>query len=191
MGQAGSSRPEATNVAVHISLQQQSYELGKSIDVRVQLTNNAENPLILPNIITLADIYTDTSNGHIEFTLTDLHGEKSPETRMIADTFGRFPTQPEPELLLGRWFVLYPHESFTTVLKLDETILSFLARPGKYKLSATYSTAGLGYPMSYKSLGWTEQQVASLPFAPWGGKINSNSVWIYVSAESNPRHGQK
>jgi hypothetical protein len=163
-------------VSVHLLCAEQRAVVGERISVRVEVENRGDAPLIFANLISEAD----RLDGHVEFHLIDPSGRESRRTRQVADSFAPYPKEPDWKLLLGRWVVLYPGYSMTAPLELDAATFWSLKTPGKYKLTAEYSSGGLSDPQNYRPLGFKEHDVASLPFASWSGKVQSNSVWLSI-----------
>ena len=171
-------------ITVQISLHKEGYRIGKHIPVTVEITNNGSEGLIVSNLIT-----TDVNNrqGHIEFTVTDSKGSRqSPQLNWVSDSFAPFPSAPDWRRVLGLWLVLFPKDSFSSRLNIDEETFPCLTKPGRYKLSATYSSAGLDYGGNYRMLGLKAQDVTALPFRTWSGKVQSNSVWIRIFPGPKP-----
>jgi hypothetical protein len=175
---------QSDQIAVRLSLDKQQYEVQEQIPIKVEVENRGEKPLIVSNLIT-----TDTNDrqGHIEFELIDTKGHHQvPQLKWIGDSFAPYPAEPDWRRLLGLWLVLYPKDSLCSRLSLDGATFPFLTKPGKYKISATYSSAGLAYGANYGRLGLKAQDVSALPYRSWSGKVQSNSVWITVGPSSKP-----
>ena len=177
ISQASGGASDLNAIVIRLSLDKQQHALGEKIQVAVQVENEGDRPIIVSNIIS----DSDNPEGYVEFDLTDSTGlRQTPQVRSIADAFDPFPRDPDWRLLLGRWTVLYPKDSMTCHLILDGVTFPFLTKPGRYKLAATYSSAGLTYPMNYRSVGLKEQDVRSLRFPSWSGKVRSDSVWMTI-----------
>jgi len=176
--QSGAKLSPPTDIAVRLSLQKKTYTVGENIQVRVQIENLSDQPIVVSNLIS----NSDNREGYVEFTLSDKAGRREfPQTRLIADALAPFPQQPDWHLILGRWIVLYPNCSMTSHLSVDGATFPFLSKPGRYRLSGAYSSAGLAYPTNYRSLGLNEEDVRSLKFSAWSGKVHSNAVWITIA----------
>lgn len=176
IGQAGIISAASDNIVVRLSLGKQRYVVGGEIPVRVEVQNQGSEALIIPNLTTDADVRA----GYVQFDLTDAKGRRQLPQLRVSELLGSVQLEPDWRLLLGQWLVLYPQTSFTSQLSLDGATFPFLTKPGRYKLSATYSSAGLSYGVNYRRLGLKEQDVASLRFRSWSGKVRSNSVWITI-----------
>ncbi len=176
MGQVGALPTDSDGIAVRLSLDKQRYTVGEQIQVRVEVQNQGSEALIIPNLTTAADVRA----GYVQFDLTDAKGRRQTPQLRVSELLGSVQLEPDWRLLLGQWLVLYPQTSFTSQLSLDGATFPFLTKPGRYKLSATYSSAGLSYGVNYRRLGLKEKDVASLRFPSWSGKVRSNSVWISI-----------
>ena len=182
IGQVGIMSADSDGIAVRLSLGKQRFALGERLQVRVEVQNQRSETLIVSNVIT----EVDDRVGYVQFDLTDAKGHRQSPQLRVSELLGPVQKEPDWRLLLGRWLVLYPQDSFTSQLDLDGETFPFLKRPGRYKLSATYSSAGLSYGVNYRSLGLKEQDVASLRFRSWSGKVRSNSVWITIGSGRKP-----
>jgi hypothetical protein len=177
--QAAPGRLDSDGITVRLSLEKPRYSLAEQIQVRVQVENQSGRALIVSNLI--SDV--DNREGFVQFSLTDAEGNQQlPQIKMISDSFAPFPHEPDWAILLGRWFVLYPKSSISSYLTLDGSTFPFLTKPGKYELTASYSSAGLSYPLNYRRVGLTAQNVESLRFTSWSGKVRSNSIPIEIVA---------
>ncbi len=158
--------------------------------MKVEVENQGNEPLYVSSSIT-QDL--NSRAGYIEFELTDAKGHRQlPQTNFIGDVLTPYPQEPDWRLLLGSWPLLFPHSSISSQFSLDGAMFPFLTKPGRFKLSATYSSAGLAYSMNYGRLGLKEQDVASLQFRSWSGKVHSNSVWLtVVPVQVQPRTQQR
>jgi hypothetical protein len=177
VAQAVANQRDSDELSVRLSLDKQRYEVGERIQVEVRVENQSDQALVVSNLIS----EVDNSEGYVAFKLIDAAGHgQPPQTRLIGDSFAPFPQKPDWRTVLGRWLVLHPKDSIASHLELDQAMFPSLTEPGKYEISATYSSAGLSYGLNYGSLGLTAQDVASLPFRSWSGKVQSNSVWVTI-----------
>jgi|HubBroStandDraft_6_1064221.scaffolds.fasta_scaffold14707_2 hypothetical protein len=167
---------DSGKVSVRVWCDTQRVVMKEPLHVRVEVWNRGDAPLIFPNLVTDADHL----DGHIEFHLIDSKGRESARMRRVADSFAPYPREPNWQLLLGRWVVLYPGYSMTAPLDLSVDVFPFLNTPGIYKLKADYSSGGLSDPENYRPLGLSGHELASLPFSSWSGKIESDSVSLAV-----------
>jgi len=184
-GQAGALPANSNKVAVRLSLAKQRYMVGEQIQVRVEVENQGNEPLYVSNSIS----EVENRMGYVQFDLTDAKGHRqSPQSRWIGDVFAPSPQEPDWRVLLGSWPLLSPQSSISSQLSLDGAMFPFLTRPGRYKLSGTYSSAGLSYGLNYSRMGLKQEDVASLRFSSWSGKVRSNSVWVtIVPAQAQPK----
>jgi len=167
---------DSQHISVRLSCDDQRPRVGDKIPIKVELTNLGDKPLIFPNLIS----DSDRVDGHVELYLVDSNGRESPRMRRIADSLTPYPAEPDWKLMLGRWLVLYPGYSLATSLYLSDSIFSFLKLPGKYKVTAEYSSGGLSSQENYRPMGLKANDAATLPFSSWTGKVRSNSIWLTV-----------
>jgi len=166
------------SVTVHLALEKRRYMVGQQIDVAVQIKNEGREAVIVSNVISSSD----NRQGYVRFDLTDSAGRQElPQVEMVGDNLAPFPQQPDWRLVLGKWIVLYANDSITSHLTIDAKTFSFLKKPGKYQLSAEYSSAGLAYPSNYRSIGLSAQDVGLMRFHSWSGKVRSDSVQIVIT----------
>ncbi len=182
-GQRGSNQPTEQRILVRLSLIKRTFPLGDPLKLKVEVANQGSLPFLVCN-----GISTRTGGAcRLEFRLTDSHGRASPAVQLISDSFSSNPSTDPVSAIVGSWLLLRPGDSFVTSAVLDSSFFTFLNEPGKYKLSATYSSTGLSYPPTYRQLGLTEKTIESLSFQSWGGKISTNEV----SFEILPRDDRK
>jgi hypothetical protein len=177
------SQESAQSICVKLSIEKQRLSVGEALKVTVTLSNQTEEPIVIPNAISTVG----GSAGHIEFKLTNEKGQISPGTRLIADSFLAQTVKNSWSSVLGRWLVLYPGYSLSANFTLDETQLKFISRPGKYTLYSTYSSGGLSYPSNYHQLGISEEDVNLSPYKSWSGKIQSNAINFTIASKGSPR----
>jgi hypothetical protein len=75
-------------------------------------------------------------------------------------------------------FLLPPATSFVQRIGQFEPLsaLKYELKPGSYHLREYYSSGGLFYPPAYRTLGLSEEEVKSLPFKAWHGKLAANEL---------------
>jgi hypothetical protein len=173
-----------SQVSVRISTSKNQFKVGELIRLRIQLSNEGTSPILIPNSISTAR----GTPAHIEFELRDSRDRASPVLEATLDSFS-IPTPRAPATaLLGSWLVLNSGYSLVTNINIDKSFLSFLGRPGRYKLTGKYFASGLLYPPTFQQLGITEDDVKSLPYGHWSGNILTNTVNVkIVSAGSSPK----
>jgi hypothetical protein len=161
-------------ISVRLSLPRTVVVAGESAQVVVEITNDGDDPVLVENLF-------GAGASQIKFNLSDSNGVTSPgSVNMVGDYFAS-PAKADPlEVLLKTWLLLRPKYSLLTTVKLDGNDYSFLAKPGKYHLYATYASTGLSYPPTYMHLGLTKADVDALKYESWSGKIRSNEVSLKV-----------
>jgi len=172
---------QSGQIVVQLALETQRYRTGEPIRVRVAIRNETGEALIFRDII--SEVNNRSRSGYVEFSVTNAKGDRQlPQLNWISDSFGPAPTEPDWRGLLGNWLVLRPNDCFSSQLSIDGGTFPFLRKAGRYRLAATYSSAGLSYGPGW--LGLKEQDVAALPFRSWIGKVESNSIWITIVPDS-------
>jgi hypothetical protein len=166
---------EVSQLAVVLSLQKRNFSLGEAISVQVQLYNSGKNSILISNSVSLGG-----GVANLDLTLRDSSDKVSPRTDMTND---HFPAQDRPNAasnFLRYWMLLKPGNFLTTTVTIDQLIFAFLSKPGRYKLSGEYYSNGLAYPPTYRSLGLSDEDVRSLPYPCWTGKIQVNEVYLRI-----------
>jgi hypothetical protein len=82
------------------------------------------------------------------------------------------------EIVLGSFVLLPPGTSFVERIALFDylSVRKFEVKAGSYKLKGYYSSNGLFYPPTISSLDLSEEDVKSLPFEAWHGKLATNEL---------------
>ena len=170
-------------INVRLSAPQSTMTAGTPIHVEVRVLNSGSTPTLVANRVSPAGGGT----AFMEFKLIDTQGRVSPATRMIADCFGPIKVSDEnaSAKLLGSWAVLYPRTSLLFDIALDQSLLAFLGKPGKYKLSATYVSSGISYGRG--GLGLSADLLNSLPFPCWSGRLSTNEITLTVKPVNNAK----
>jgi len=168
-GAAGNTAPQ---ISVHLTIPQRAFSVGESVPVKIHIENVGNKPVLIPNSVSVIH----NTNAHIEVELRDTHGRLSPSLMATAENFPpRVPSSPAIALLRS-WLLLWPKSSLVVDLPIDKELFAFLGKPGKYRLSAVYSSNGLLYSHVYRDIGLTDEEVQSLPFQSWSGHISTNTL---------------
>ena len=170
-GQTDTARKEALDV--RISLAQRAFHLGEPIQLRLEISNIGHEALLVPNSVSLFG----NSDAFLEIELRSRKGLVSPRMGMAVDCF---PTpaknkRPPSEIVLTSFLLLRPGTSYVQNIPLYE----YAIKPGSYTLRTYYASNGLFYPSMCGTLatqGLTEEDVKSLPFQAWHGKVSSNET---------------
>lgn len=176
-GQTDTARKEALDV--RISLARRAFHLGEPIQLRLEISNIGHEPLLVPNSVSLLG----NSDAFLEIELRSQKGLVSPHMGMALDCF---PTpaknkRPPSEIVLNSFLLLRPGTSYVQNIPLYEHLsaLEYAIKPGSYTLRTYYASNGLFYPSMCGTLatqGLTEEDVKSLPFQAWHGKVSSNET---------------
>ncbi len=157
------------------------------MELRLEVSNIGDSSLLVANF---ADLY-EGAEAYLDIELSNSKGLLSPRAGMVID---RFPSstkeQKSPlEIVLNSFVLLRPGTSYVQRIPLSQHLsaMRYEIIPGTYKVRAYYSSNGLFYPPAYQTLGLTEEDVRSLPFQAWHGKVPTNelSFTILPSAKKN------
>lgn len=169
------AEPVSPQLQVTLSTDKATFAINEPIPVRVRISNPGAEPVLIAN-----EVFLGGGAANLEMTLKDAAGRVSPKMRGILDSFPRQATPNVSTALLGSWMLLRPGNSLTTTTHIGGEMFSFLDKPGSYTLSADYYSDGFSYPTTYRSQGLTDEDVGSIPFTCWHGKIATNSIRIKV-----------
>lgn len=171
-------------IKVTLLVDKHTFAVGVPINVKVNIFNQSSEPVVVANDISIAS----GSDANVKFELTDTAGQVSPTVSMIADSFATTQSTVNSwNSVLGRWLVLYPGYSICASFSLDGKLFSFLNKPGKYKVQATYSSGGLSYPPNYRRLGLKENDLGSMPYRGFSGTVRTNTVWVTVITKTRTK----
>jgi hypothetical protein len=163
-------------ISVSMALAKQEFHLGDPMELKIEVTNIGQKPLLVPNHLSLFR----GEEAYLEIELSNSNGLLSPHMGFAVD---RFPNPSKEkkspsEIVLNRFILLPPGTSFVQRIALFEHLsaLKYQLKPGTYHLKAYYSSGGLLYPPGYQNLGLSEKDVESLPFEAWHGKLATNEL---------------
>ena len=161
---------------VRIALDHREFHLGRPIELKLEIFNIGRDPLLIANSVSLFG----NSDAFLEIELRNQKGLLHPRLGVADDCFPSTTTNKKPpsEIVLKSFLVLRPGTSYVQRIPLYEHLsgLEYGLKPGNYTLTTYYSSNGLLYPSMCGTQGLTEEDVKSLPFATWHGKIRTNEV---------------
>lgn len=163
-------------ISVSIALAKKEFHFGDPMELKIEVTNIGQKPLLIPNHLSLFG----GEEAFLEIELSNGKGLLSPHMGFAVD---RFPNPSKnkkapSEIVLNSFILLPPGTSFVQRNALFEHLRArkYDLKPGSYKLKGYYSSGGLFYPPAYQSLGLTEEDAKSLPFEAWHGKLATNEL---------------
>jgi hypothetical protein len=146
------------------------------MELKVEVSNVGKKPLLVPNQVFLFG----GELAYLEIGLSNTREILSPHMGFAID---RFPNPSKErkspnEIVLDSFVLLRPGTPFVQRIELFGYLSArkYELMPGTYKLKAYYSTGGLFYPPAYHTLGLTEEDVKSLPYQAWHGKLATNEL---------------
>jgi hypothetical protein len=164
-------------INVHIALPKKEFHVGESIEIKLEVTNAAKEPLLVPNE---ASIFDRASEAYLEIELSHAGGRVYPHMGWAVDRFPNdwLPQKSAMEKVMESFLLLRPATSVVQRIPLSVYlgVSKYEVKPGIYKLKCYYSSGGLFYPPAYQRLGLTEEDVKSIPFQAWHGKVNTNEL---------------
>jgi hypothetical protein len=172
------NNPPTPAIAVRISVPKRTVTAGELIHVEVRVSNRGDVATLVPN--TVLTVRGGRATALLEFELTDAKGRVSPGASVILDDLQ--PIIPSDEnaaaKLLSSWTLLYPGTSLLFDIPIGRSMYTFLGKPGKYTLSATYASNDISY--WHNRLGLSDDVLNSLPFKSWSGKVTANEITLTV-----------
>lgn len=172
---------ETQPLVVRLFLAKRTFSRGESIPVTIQASNSGKDSILVGNYI--ADYSGDTPVSRVVFQLRDAQGHALPAAfQMIADSFSARREANAATAFLRSYLLLRPGYSLATRVVLAGNSYKGWKKPGKYRLSATYASNGLSYPPTYQQAGLTADDVKSIPFKAWNGKLATNEVSFEILA---------
>jgi hypothetical protein len=178
---AGKSQNDSIRIAAKLSLSKSSVRAGESVPAKIEISNTGELPVLIANRIFMS---ITPAPSNVVFEMKDDHGKAIRGGGSIIDFVPRLR---EPNLAIGllkELQVLNPGYSLSTVFMLDTNVFA-MSNPGTYRLSASYSSGGFSYPPALTFFGLTENDVKSLPWTAWRGKIQTNQVTFRVTSSGS------
>lgn len=181
-GISQSSSIEARNqgISAHCVQPQHAFGTKDSIPLRVEVTNEGEQTLLMCRDL---DIASDFCNW--DFEVYDASGRPVSGWKMVGDRVEGH-THAFPNVLISNWIALAPHYAYGTTIDLA-LFLGPDPLPGRYKVKATLSSSGPGDPSTKNDLVHYPKELAALPFPGWKGKAESNWVWVEIVKSSAQR----
>ena len=181
--------PEETagQLSIRLSLSKNTFRLGESIRVKVEISNDGKSTLFVARNIEL----DPGAIGFLELLVTDAKGNVSPRDVSTPVRKAADPGESTARAVSKAWVALSPAYSYGTTLRIEPDSYEFLRKPGRYRLQATYFSLGMAAPVYYNSLADKLEEIEKLPFGSWKGKTESNSVWIEILPPRNVARGKK
>ncbi len=172
-------------IKVSIALDHREFHLGDPIELKLEISNFGRAPILIANSVSLFG----NSDAFLEIELRNRKTALHPHIGMAVDCFP-VPDQdkkPPSEVILKSFLVLRPGTSYVQRIPLYTHLsaLDYGLKPGNYTLVAYYSSHGLLYPSMCGTQGLTEDDVKSLPFETWHGKVGTNEISFTVMSPSS------
>jgi hypothetical protein len=167
-------------IKVQIGLGHKEFHLGEPIELKLEISNVGQKPLLIANSVSLYG----NGDALLEIELRGGKGLLSPRMSMVGDCFPTPEKNPKPasEIVLKSFLVLRPGTSYVQRLPIYEHLsaLKYGLSPGNYTLRTYYSSNGLLYPSMCGTQGLKDDDVKTLPFKTWHGKVGTNEVSFTV-----------
>jgi hypothetical protein len=152
-----------------------------SVEIRLEVTNMGQYPLLVPNE---ASFFDGAAEAYLEVELSNDKDRLYPRMGWAVDRIPTdlMPRQSPTEIVLNSFLLLPPGVSVVQRIPLDIFLgaTKHEVRAGAYKLKCYYSSGGLFYPPAYQKLGLTEEDIKSLPLQAWHGKLATNELSFVI-----------
>jgi len=171
-----SSYAPKPEISVGIALAKKEFRLGDPMELKIEITNIGPKAILVPNHLSLfggdeAYFEIELSNGKVLI---------SPRMGFVVDSFPNPSKNKESptEIVLSSFVLLPPGTSFVQRIALFNylNVRKYELKAGSYKLKGYYSSNGLFYPPAFHSLDLSEEDVKSIPFEAWHGKLATNEL---------------
>jgi hypothetical protein len=170
-----SNDPTKPEISVTLALAQPVFRMGNAMELKIEITNIGQKPVLVPNRLSLFEGET----AHLEIELSRGKELLSPRMTVVVDYFPNPPKikKSPAEIVLGAFVLLPPGTSFVQRISLSDylAVRKYDLKVGHYKLKGDYSTGGLFYPPGFPQ-GLSEDDAKSLPFDAWHGKLSTNEL---------------
>lgn len=182
---SGQSRTRGDEtITVRLSVEKSRFHVGEAVPLRVELINTGKKRIFIGQEMPQIEdwIYS------VHITVKDDAGRVSPQL-VLGPPFV-LPSDPKEDFstaVIKKWTVLPPGYSYGSTLTIDGQSHSFLMKPGRYEIQATYVSMGMDSRMYYNRLSQSPEELARLPFKSWKGRVNSNCISIDVVRLEKPR----
>jgi|SRR5208282_1612122 len=166
---------ESTSLSVKVSALEGTVPSGQDPQLRVEIWNEGAGDVFV------CKDFERVSWPYCSLTLyvEDASGRRAGPQGGIAADFYHASKQTLSEILLRDWVALRPGHFYGTTVTLHTDVYPQLRKPGVYRISAEYTSAGLlaGYQGSVAS---EPGDIARLPATAWEGTVQSAAVVIHV-----------
>jgi hypothetical protein len=165
-------------VEARISLDHREFHLGELVELRLEISNLGHESLLIPNSVSLFV----NADALVEIELRGKKGLLSARAGFSSACFtapGKNPKTPS-EIILNSFLALRPRTSYVQRLPLYEILNLYGLTPGSYTLKIDYFSNDLLNPSDCGTHGLTENDLKSLPFKTWHGKVSTNKLSFTV-----------
>jgi hypothetical protein len=173
------SEPPENKVNVRIDVSKKQFHVEDSVEMRLEVTNVGRYPLLVPN---QASFFVDAAEAYLDVELSNEEGRLYPHMGWAVARIPRdWPTRQSPmETVMNSFLLLPPGVSVVQRIPLDLFLGAnkHEVKAGTYKLKCYYSSGGLFDPPAYLRL--TQDDIKSLPFQAWHGKIATNELSFVI-----------
>ncbi len=173
LGQEPAKEHPESHLTVKISANKDVIRPGESLRLVVEIRNESEQAFFIDRNIT-------DMNDRLSLYLQ--HGSEVDRSsiRVVGD-FAIDRRTPLATLLSQHWIALGPGNFYGGEVVMDGVAFPRLRVPGRYLVKAVYSSHGFAEPGEANSLRDRQEELRSLPFKAWEGRIETNSIWIEVA----------
>jgi hypothetical protein len=148
---------------------------GDGIELRAAIFNEGPNPVFIFRNLRGA------ANEISRLSLFLQHGPKvdRPISNSAAD-FAPDHSQPFANQLAKWWILLAPGHFYGQKFYMDPRDFPQLNVPGRYRIRGEYVSHGFYLPTPNNPLQSYVSELEALPYKPWEGSVQTNSMWIEV-----------
>jgi hypothetical protein len=183
---AGSPRKQTTTeeskLQVKLSAERRTIHSGETLVLHVEIWNAGPDDLFIckdffgPRLARFCDLrlsFNPTVRGGFPGVGVAVDGVPTRELPTFANA------------LVANWLSIAPRHFYGEIIEINGSLYPELQVAGKYRLSATFSGAGMLVDSPYNGLQHYPDEVARLPGKVWTGEATSNTLNIIVLPKSH------
>ena len=162
-------------IKVKLTCDTPNVRVGDGIDLKAEIVN------VGPTTVFVAKELNGAGNAISKLNLYLEVGSQlqPPMTHTAADSVpGR--KEPFANLFAKFWVALAPAHFYGGNLYMSSSDFPRLNIPGRYKIRGEYISRGFYLPTPNNPLQSYIEELKALPYKPWEGLVETNSIWIDV-----------
>lgn len=151
---------------------------GESIELLAEISNEGFEDVFIARDL------QGVGNSISRLNLYLQHGSllDSPRTHTAGDSFpGR--KAPFANLFAKWWLALGPGHFYGQKITMSSSEFPQLKVPGRYRIRGEHTSHGFYLPTPNNPLQSYISELEALPYKPWEGSVETNSIWVEVRSK--------